>query len=174
MNFPINIEQWRLIDGYDNYEISSHGRVRNNKTSQIMKLSTTTKGYMQVGLSKDKEKKKFFVHRLVGFAFLEKRDEDSVVDHIDHSKSNNMITNLRWLTMSEKCRNQPISARNTSGTTGVSYDKTDDCWRANWFEEKSKRKCKSFNVQIYGNEKAKQMAVDYRKQMAEANGYLNV
>ena len=37
MNFPINIEQWRLIDGYDNYEISSHGRVRNNKTSKIMK-----------------------------------------------------------------------------------------------------------------------------------------
>ena len=31
MNFPINIEQWRLIDGYDNYEISSHGRVRNKK-----------------------------------------------------------------------------------------------------------------------------------------------
>ena len=31
MNFPMNIEQWRLIGGYDNYEVSSHGRVRNNK-----------------------------------------------------------------------------------------------------------------------------------------------
>jgi len=150
MDFPIEIEQWRLIDGYDNYEISSHGRVRNNETSRIMALSTTTKGYMQIGLSKDKKKKKFLVHRLVGYAFLEKKDDDSIVDHIDHNSSNNMITNLRWLTMSEKCRNQSISSKNTSGTTGVSYDRIDHCWRANWFEEDSKRKCKCFDVLRYG------------------------
>ncbi len=98
MNFPINIEQWRLIDGYDNYEISSHGRVRKNQTSRIMKLIDRNDGYIEVGLFKDKKKKTHRVHRLVGFAFLEKKNEDIEVDHIDHNRSNNMITNLRWTT----------------------------------------------------------------------------
>ncbi len=175
MNFPINIEQWRLIDGYDNYEISSHGRVRNNETSKILKVQTQKDGYVTLGLYKDKKKKRYKIHCLVGSAFLEKKDDISVIHHIDHNKSNNVITNLTWVTLSEKCRNRSkLAKNNTSGMTGVSYDKTDNCWRADWFEEKSKRKCKIFNVQVYGNEQAKQMAIDYRKQMAEANGYLNV
>ena len=37
-----NIENWRLIDGYDKYEVSSHGFVRNNKTGRILKHSITT------------------------------------------------------------------------------------------------------------------------------------
>ena len=52
MAFAENIEQWRLVDEYDNYEISSHGRVRNNKTDKILKQSTDN-GYFKVGLSKD-------------------------------------------------------------------------------------------------------------------------
>ena len=54
MNFAIEIEQWRLIDGYDNYEISSHGRVRNNKTSRIMKLIRYKDCYHRIRLLKDK------------------------------------------------------------------------------------------------------------------------
>ena len=43
----INIEQWRLVDGYDNYEISSFGRVRNSTTSKIMKNYLNNKtGYI--------------------------------------------------------------------------------------------------------------------------------
>ena len=37
-----------------------------------------------------------------------------------------------------------------------------------------KSKLKSFSVNKYGDKEAKQLAIDYRKQMAEANGYLNV
>ena len=58
MNFAINIEQFRLIDGYDNYEISSHGRVRNNKTSRILKPSTNKDGYKHIVLTKDKQNKR--------------------------------------------------------------------------------------------------------------------
>jgi len=36
MNIANNIEHWALIDGYDNYEVSSFGRVRNNNTNKIM------------------------------------------------------------------------------------------------------------------------------------------
>jgi len=172
MSFPINIEQWRLIDGYDNYEISSHGRVRNNKTSRIKKIQKDKAGYQFIGLSKDRKLKFFYIHRLVSFAFLEKKDDDIEVDHIDKNRSNNMITNLRWATRSINCRNKSISSKNTSGIQGVSFDKKKNRWVASWNEEKLK--CKCFSIKKYGEEQAKQLAIDCRKQMAQANGYLNV
>ena len=173
MNFPINIEQWRLIDGYDNYEISSHGRVRINKTSKILSLKYETNGYVRIGLTKDKKQKYFNVHRLVAFAFLEKKDEDIEVDHIDHNRSNNMLNNLRWTTTSINGRNASISKRNTSGYQGVRYSKNGN-WEASWCDENMKLQRKAFSANKYGEEQAKQMAIDCRKQMAEANGYLNV
>ena len=39
-----NIEQWRLVDGYNNYEVSSVGRVRNTITLKIMKQSISSNG----------------------------------------------------------------------------------------------------------------------------------
>ena len=139
MNFPINIEQWRLIDGYDNYEISSHGRVRNNETRKIMNYSNRKDGYTRIELSKNGEKKSYAVHRLVGFAFLEKKEEDIEVDHLDHNRSNNLLTNLRWTTSSGNNRNRSISSKNISGNQGVSFDKSTNSWVASWYEEKRQR-----------------------------------
>ena len=75
----INIEQWRLVDGYDNYEVSSFGRVRNSTTSCIMKNQLNPRGYYQINTSKDKIKRTHMVHRLVAFAFcLNDNDYDIV------------------------------------------------------------------------------------------------
>ncbi len=172
MNFAVNIEQWKLIDGYDNYEVSSFGRVRNNETSRIMKLNVAKAGYVQIDLCKDGKRKNHRVHRLVGFAFLEKKDGDIEVDHIDHNRSNNIITNLRWTTSSGNGRNASKRKDNSSGHQGVFFDKVNNRWFASWYEDK--RKSKSFSVDQLGNEEAKQRAIAYRKQKAEANGYLNV
>ncbi len=48
MQIADNIEMWRLINGYDNYEVSSHGRVRNNRTMRILKGGTNHGGYLHV------------------------------------------------------------------------------------------------------------------------------
>ena len=173
MNFPINIEQWRLIDGYDNYEISSHGRVRNNETSKILKIYAEKTGYFSLGLYKDKKKKQHRIHCLVGSAFLEKKEGDIEVDHIDHNRANNMLSNLRWTSKSGNQRNRSNNKNNISGNHGVSYDKR-GYWIAFWYNDVKTLKNKSFPVKKYGEEVAKQMAISYRKQMAEANGYLNV
>ena len=53
MQIADNIEMWRLINGYDNYEVSSHGRVRNNRTMRILKGGKNLDGYIHVGLSKN-------------------------------------------------------------------------------------------------------------------------
>ena len=170
MNFPMNIENWRLIDGYDNYEVSSHGRVRNNKTSYIMQQRTDDKGYRGIDLHKDGERKTHRVHRLVAFAFLNKNDEHTQVDHLDHDRSNNMLDNLRWVTQSINLRNASRRIDNTSGTKGVSFNKR---YNASWCDDE-KRKFKSFNVQIYGDVEAKQMAINYRRDKAIENDYINV
>ena len=174
MNFAINIEQFRLIDGYDNYEISSHGRVRNNRTSRILKPSTRNDGYKQIGLNRDGERKHHLVHRLVAFAFLEKTDEQTEVDHIDHDKINNMVTNLRWTTHCHNMRNQSTSIVNTSGVSGVSFHKSNNIWEASWRDENMKRKYKSFSVNKYGNDEAKLMAINYRRERCLENGYINI
>ena len=63
--FAQNIEQFRLVDGYDNYEVSSHGRIRNNKTARILIPGLNTGGYHRVSLSKDGKYKSHLIHKLV-------------------------------------------------------------------------------------------------------------
>ena len=174
MNFAMNIEHWRLISGYDNYEVSSHGRVRNNRTSRILKLSTNNDGYKEIGLRKDRQRKTYSVHRLVGFAFLEKNDEHTEVDHIDHNRGNNMVNNLRWTTKSVNQRNASRRTDNISGTSGVSFHNSTNSWRASWQDANMRHKNKFFSVNKYGNDEAKQLAINYRRERCLENGYINV
>ena len=171
MNFAMNIEHWALIDGYDNYEISSFGRVRNNKTSRIANINTDDKGYYRIQLRKDGSGKTHRVHILVAFAFLEKKEEHTQVDHIDRNRGNNMLSNLRWATRSENNRNASKSKNNTSGIQGVHFDKKGNRWISTWYGEK--KYTKSFSVKTY-DDQAKPMADEHRKLMAKENGYLNV
>ena len=166
----VNIEQWRLIDGYDNYEVSSHGRVRNNKTDRILKYTVGTKGYQAVGLSKDCNPKRYDIHRLVCFAFCPNPNNYNIVDHIDRDKINNMANNLRWCTSSENNKNTGLRKDNTSGCKGVVNRMNG--WQAQWVENDGKQHFKSFSIRIYGNEEAKTLAIDYRKQKEQEYGYI--
>ena len=60
-----NIEAWMLVDGYDNYEVSSIGRVRNNLTGRILRQHNDGREYLKIELYKDGDMKNHKVHRLV-------------------------------------------------------------------------------------------------------------
>lgn len=92
---------WKEISGYEGlYWISNDGHVKNAK--QYVKKNVPDKnGYHKVWLSKESKKTPFFIHRLVGVAFLNNPDDKPIINHIDGIKDNNHESNLEWCTRSE-------------------------------------------------------------------------
>lgn len=54
----------------------------------------------------------------------------SMIDHINGDRADNRIANLRKASPSQNQRNAFMSSRNTSGFTGVSFDKKRKKWKA--------------------------------------------
>jgi len=122
-NIPNNIEHFLNIDGYDNYQVSNFGRVRNCTTGRILKLRYDCNGYLRVNLSKNGKQKTHRIHILVANEFLDKIDGKNCVDHIDKNRLNNHVENLRWVSSSENSRNRSMHKNNTSKFKGVCYNK---------------------------------------------------
>ena len=121
------MEEYKVIDGYDNYEISNMGNVRNKKTGLILKQALRN-GYYCVGFSNNGNRKGFRVHRLIALHFIPNPLNKELVDHIDRNPLNNSINNLRWATPSENNMNKSILKNNKSTKTGVYYDKHINRW----------------------------------------------
>lgn len=113
-------EQWKVITGYDNYEVSTEGNVRNVKTGRILKSRDNDGGYLFVSLYKNGKGKNFKVHRLVANAFIPNPNNYDTVDHINHNRHDNRVENLRWLPLKE---NQSDGGK----VTGQKYTKKVKC-----------------------------------------------
>lgn len=103
-------ELWKDIEGYSGlYEVSNLARVRNAKNLHILKvhLHRPRNGYFQVALfrlERTPKLKTHLIHRLVASAFLGPCPDGYEVDHIDDTKTNNVPTNLQYLTHVENCK----------------------------------------------------------------------
>lgn len=107
------MEEWKKIDGYDNYSVSSEGRVRNDKTLRILKVGYNKDGYLNVKLWKNGKEKNFLVHRLVAIMFLPNPENKPCVDHINCVRDDNRVENLRWSSQKDNCNN-PLTRKRSS------------------------------------------------------------
>jgi len=98
------MEYWKPIKDYPHLFVSRTGRVWTTTYSRLLKPHKSNRGYLQVGLCKDKKIKPAHIHRLVAEAFIPNPDNLPQVDHIDGDKLNNHVENLRWISQSENCR----------------------------------------------------------------------
>jgi len=107
-------EIWKSIPGYENYyQVSNLGNVKslsrlvsnrngNYATKErCLKQLKHLKGYLMVFLSKNNKMKGMTIHRLVAMAFL--GESNLQVDHINGIKSDNCLSNLRYVTNRENC-----------------------------------------------------------------------
>ena len=106
------IEEWRDIKDYENYEVSSFGNVRNKKTGRILR-SCNKGGYEAVGLSKTKISM-CQVHRLVCQGFIPNPENKPQVNHKDKNKLNNHVSNLEWNTALENNQHRSNGVKQTT------------------------------------------------------------
>ena len=91
------MEVWKDIEGFENYQISTWGNVRNRK-GQVLKPYYNSKGYLKIGLTKNGKSHKKRINRLVATAFIPNPYNFPQVNHKDGNKENNSVTNLEWTT----------------------------------------------------------------------------
>lgn len=90
-------EIWKIIPFAPQYQVSTHGRVKNNQGKFL--TGTDDKGYRRVNLiiGPDKEQA-YSIHRLVKMVFDPiENDNILMVDHINGIRSDNRLENLRWV-----------------------------------------------------------------------------
>lgn len=97
------VEIWKKIKGYEDYEVSNLGRVKSHKLPQEKILKTNLRnGYESVELRNSLGRKRANIHRLMCIMFF--GEEGMVVNHKDGCKTNNILTNLEWCTISENTK----------------------------------------------------------------------
>ena len=123
------IEEWRIIDLFPVYSVSSIGRVKNIKTGRILRPAYDRSGYLRVVLCIQKYRKMLFVHRLVAQAFISNNENKPTIDHINKIRSDNRVINLRWATMGENCKNKNLYKKNKTGISGVWWNAKKQKWQ---------------------------------------------
>lgn len=138
------IEIWKDIEGYEGlYQVSNFGLVKslpkltkNNHISKekILKPIQNESGYFSVVLYKNKQRKRYKIHRLVAITFLNNTNNYCEVNHKDENKSNNHVNNLEWC------------SRKYNMTYGNILEKKSNSMKGKKFSEATKKKMRESQI----------------------------
>lgn len=133
-------EVWRIIvddiDFKDSYMVSNFGRIKslkrkinsrygNYKTlpEKILSLNKDKNThYVSITLSLGLKRYTRSIHRLVAKAFLDNPENKCCVNHKDHDRTNNNLSNLEWVTKSENALHGKSSKRIKTSWTREELD----------------------------------------------------
>ncbi len=86
-------------------------------------------GHLSAGYRRFEYKnQQYHVHRVIWEMHKGPIGSGLEVDHINHIKNDNRIENLRLISHAENTRNKSIAANNTSGISGVHWNKRLNKW----------------------------------------------
>lgn len=135
-------EIWKDVEGYEGlYQVSNFGRVKRVTTGIILKSVKHVTGYLKVNLCKNNIVSSKTIHRLVAESFIPNLENKSQVNHIDENKTNNMVSNLEWMTANEninhgtrnkrssKTKSIPIIATNLKTNESTDFNSGKECAR---------------------------------------------
>ena len=118
IELPVGNEEYRFVEGTErNMVISAQGEVlkryprscryggRKNYY-EFVNVKPNAAGYIQVNVPI--RNTTTLVHRLVAEAFIDNPQGYTEIDHINRDKSDNSVTNLRWVTHSENMHNSTM------------------------------------------------------------------
>ena len=103
---------WQQLNQHPEYEIFSEYDdalhcypIRKTGKTKIVKTGITNKGYVRICLE---DNVLYLVHRIISEQFIPNDDIENKtdIDHIDHDRTNNRITNLRWVTHLQNMNNR--------------------------------------------------------------------
>lgn len=86
----------KLIKGMTDYLVTLDGRVFSLKSMDFLK-NFVKNGYIYVKIGN----KSYVVHRLMAQTYIDNPENKATVNHIDGVKTNNLLFNLEWATLSE-------------------------------------------------------------------------
>ena len=111
-------ESWKNVPGLEKeYSISSYGRIKSIKRNKIKHQHLNADGYLIVTLCRNGKYIYKATHRIVAEAFIPHTDKQTEVDHIDGDRTNNIVSNLRWVTHKQNMNNPrtTINLKNRKG-----------------------------------------------------------
>lgn len=115
--FKLNIERWKYNPHFELW-VSNMGHIRNRDKKDIAPR-VMNNGYMAVKVHGSLNRY-MFLHRVVMLTWKPTPEAEKLtVDHLDHNKRNNAVSNLEWVTETENKSRAKRDFLNVSKVVGV-------------------------------------------------------
>lgn len=113
-----NGKRFIQIPGFPKYFASACGEIYALRKNDLMKQTTSSKGYRTVGLYPDSKSKavRTMVARAVLYAWIGIPPEGMHAAHLDGIKSNNHLENLKWVTAEENESHKALHGTKAHGS----------------------------------------------------------
>jgi hypothetical protein len=160
-----DFSDYKKIPNYKNYRINKEGdliRIYKNGKVKHLKFFVNDNGYLRINLSKNGKVKPYYKHQLLAKTFIDNPEDKPCIDHINHNRQDNCLSNLKWVTYGENNRNKTIRYDNNTGHRGVSYIE-EKYYVVNYSNLEGRNIRRKFSVKKYGAEEALKKAIEIRK-----------